>query len=215
MRSGKKPNLDVLTSSTVAEPPRKIRITTSKAMTTKSESQNGQLGSERAALLRYRWSPMPKRRLVVKKMRNRQTSPTVTPPSSRLCPTDRAISPNATPRRTTTPISATRARRSRACGFNVPFWIRGLLGGLHGNAHGLLGPGPNGRTLRPPAQARCRSHVADVAVRAIRSSPDKAPNNVRVPGGGKPVSTLLKVYTNEDDALLFWSVPGAIQDCRG
>src|SRR2546422_5220519 len=29
------------------------------------------------------------------------------------------------------------------------------------------------------------------------------------------MSTLLKVYTNEDDALLFWSVPSAIQNCRG
>jgi hypothetical protein len=29
------------------------------------------------------------------------------------------------------------------------------------------------------------------------------------------VSTLLKVYTDEDDALLFWSVPSAIPNCRG
>src|SRR5207244_12410236 len=29
------------------------------------------------------------------------------------------------------------------------------------------------------------------------------------------MSTLLKIYTNEDDALLFWSVPSAIPNCRG
>jgi phosphatidylserine/phosphatidylglycerophosphate/cardiolipin synthase-like enzyme len=29
------------------------------------------------------------------------------------------------------------------------------------------------------------------------------------------MSTKLKVYTNEDDALLFWSIPGPIKGCRG
>jgi hypothetical protein len=29
------------------------------------------------------------------------------------------------------------------------------------------------------------------------------------------MSTKLKVYTNEDDALLFWSVPNPIPECRG
>jgi hypothetical protein len=29
------------------------------------------------------------------------------------------------------------------------------------------------------------------------------------------MSTLLKVYVNEDDALLFWSIPKPIPGCRG
>ncbi len=29
------------------------------------------------------------------------------------------------------------------------------------------------------------------------------------------MSTKLKVYTNEDDALLFWSIPQPISECRG
>ena len=29
------------------------------------------------------------------------------------------------------------------------------------------------------------------------------------------MSTKLKVYTNEDDSLLFWSIPAPIKGCRG